>query len=364
LNDSQLHDVNEDYLRQALARAVRQSPAGPVEVKLLTGGRTGARVMSVGCGGDRFVLKQIPLRSWRTASTGVEPGGEGYLWQSGAVRDLGPGLRWPVLDVSIVADQHWLLMEDVSTGFRSRGQFTRADSTRLLDTIAGLHARYYESPALETLPLPRIGQQIHLFTKTYAQLTGRSKGPEWVDEFVDDFQVIEPFFAMFLDILGPKQADGFLALCDDLSWHDELAKQPSCLLHGDLRRANVAFLDDGVSLIDWEFSGVGPPASDAQEHCFLHYTCYPPDGTDYAIDACADLRDGYAEALERELGSAIDRGAFARSWSLGWLRWFVNLGFLLVDPIFPDGGTAEERAVIRARASAALAHALDIANGP
>jgi hypothetical protein len=358
-------EVDDAYLHGALKRAGESLPSEPMVTELLTGGRTGAQVILLKCAdAPGYVLKRVPLGGWRFAATDNACCGEGSLWHSGALRELGAGLRWPVIDVAHHPDngEDWVLMEDVSAGFRPRGAFTRDDSKSLFRAVASMHARYYEDEAVLSFPVPTLTQQFPLLTKPQLHLAGRGEQPAWVEQMVADVQVLPAFLPIFLEIIGASGADAYLDLIADSSWHDELASHPSTLLHGDLRRANVSFEGDGIALIDWEFAALGPPAADLQEHCFLHYCAYPPDGTKVAVDACDDLRDFYVEALEAELGRSIDRDAFARSWALGFVRWIANLGCLLVDPLFPDGGSPEQRESTKQHCLAAVHEALRIVN--
>jgi len=157
----------------------------------------------------------------------------------------------------------------------------------------------------------------------------------------------------FLEMLDPGDADFFIQLASDRSWHRGLDDATPTLNHGDLRRANIAFEGDRVTLLDWEFASRAPAACDLQWHWFLHFWAYPPsDGR--PPEARAPLRDFYLAELEAALGRPIDREEFKRTWDLGWLRVMSMIGFCLADAPNPAAPEARHRA----KASIALARAI------
>jgi hypothetical protein len=319
------------YLAAALARAGLAPPQAPVQVEALTGGRTGARVERLTAGDRQFVRKRIPAASWRQAGMGRPDGGEPALWRHRLA--LGPRVRWPVIDLAWDAehDTHLLLMEDVGAGIRGRAAFTRADSHLLVEALAGMHARFHGGAGLDGAPLPDVAGAIRVFTEPLLHVAGRRAADQpWVTAMLADFQVLGQLAPAFLERIGPARADDYLALCADDGWRRRMADHPATLLHGDTRRANIAFEGDGVALFDWELASVGPAACDLQWHVLLHYWAYPPDG-EPAGDPCDDLRDHHAAALEGHLGRPIDRAGFAESWGLGWLRAMASVGYVLAD---------------------------------
>src|SRR6185503_12481026 len=117
----------------------------------------------------------------------------------------------------------------------------------------------------------------------------------------------------FLDALGSADADFYVDLCrDHARIAGALARHPRTLVHGDLRRANIAFAGDEVVLFDWEFAAAGAAARDLEWHRFLQFWAYPPDDGRGPGDRGA-LVDAYVDALERERGAPVDRRAFDES---------------------------------------------------
>ena len=354
--------LNLDYLSAALERAGQPVPKGSFEIENLLGGRTGATVQRLVVGEQSYVLKFVRIDSWRIEGMGIKKGGEPLLWLHGITRDLPGIVQCPVLDVAFEkgAGRYWVLMEDVGEGIRERGQFTHADSRSLFLGLAEMHAVHYQSDVLDSAPLPQVSGPTRMFSTPVLQLSGRQQSDEpWLKNMIEDFQVVGAFLPLFLEILGPQLADAYLDLVADRRWYDFMEQSPATLLQGDLRRANIAFEPGRIVIFDWEFAAKGPPGCDLQWHCFLHFWGYPPDGVEPGAD-CDELRDEYADKLESELGRRIDRNAFLDGWNLGWIKVMAQLGYTLIDPIYPDGGTAEARKSIRQLCVRAVQRALDM----
>jgi thiamine kinase-like enzyme len=170
----------------------------------------------------------------------------------------------------------------------------------------------------------------------------------WVRRFIEDFQILSTLLPDFLAQIGGEDGAFYLDMCRHRSWHAALDAGPQTLLHGDLRRANIAFLEGGrVSLIDWEFAARGPAAADIAWHSFLHFWAYPIDQR--APEAReAELIEFYLDALARRRGQPVDRAVFGRQLDAAWLR-VLSLGFCLIDG--PEAGRPErcKGAIARAR---------------
>ena len=343
----------EDYLREAQARGVVPEGFRVAGLEPLTGGRTGARVIAIRPG---YVLKVLPRNTWRIAAMEAPDAGEGPLWLSGATRELPAPVACPTIDVAIHADndEWWMLMRDVSDGIRPRGAFTEGDERMLLAAIARLHAHYWDARnGLDALPLAQVRGTTAAFAEPVAFAAGRAQAPaDWVPRFVEDFTPLRMLLPRFLEMLGPGDADFYIRLASDRSWHRGLDEATPTLNHGDLRRANIAFEGDKVTLLDWELASRAPAACDLQHHWFLHFWAYPRDGR--PPEAHAPLREFYLAELEAALGRPIDRAEFERTWGLAWLRVMSMLGFCLAD--VPDPAAPEARQ--RAKAAIALARAI------
>jgi hypothetical protein len=343
-----------DYLREAEARGAVPAGFRVQGLEPLTGGRTGARVIAIRPG---YVLKVLPRDTWRVAAMQAPHAGEGPLWLSGATRELPAPVACPTVDVAVHVgnDEWWMLMRDVSDGIRPRGAFTEHDERLLLTAIARLHAHYWDgSNGLDALPLAPVRGTTAAFAEPVAFTAGRAApSADWVPRCVEDFTPLRMLLPAFLEMLDPGDADFYIRVASERSWHRGLDDATPTLNHGDLRRANIAFADKTVTLLDWEFASRAPAACDLQHHWFLHFWAYPPDDG-LPPEARAPLRDFYLAELEAALGQAIDRGEFERTWDLGWLRTLSMIGICLADT--PDPTATEARH--RAKAAIALARAI------
>jgi S-methylmethionine-dependent homocysteine/selenocysteine methylase len=351
------------YLAATLRRAGRplRDPADVVSIEPLLGGRTGAEVVRLRRRDTSYVVKTVPSANWRGAGTGCPDGGEPRLWLSGVTAFLPPQVRWPVLDVSLDATSNCyrMLMEDVGGGIRDRGRFTPTDSRELLRAVAHMHACCFEQEWVQRAPLPNVTGTVRVLAEPLLHAAGaRFSGEPWVPEVLRDFIVLGALLPGFLDLLGPQMADAYLALVADDRWQARLGQSRATLLHGDLRRANIAFENGRVALLDWEFAAAGPPACDIQWHLFLHYWAYPPDGT-RPDDDCDSLRDFYFRVFEEAIERRVDHAEFLEHWALGWIKTIATLGYLLYDPLHPNGGTPEARSAIRDLATRAVQRAIE-----
>lgn len=276
---------------------------------------------------------------------------EPALWLCGVTRALPAPLACPTIDVAFDAEhgEFWMLMDDVSGGIVPRGQFDEAGCRRLLEAMARLHARYWaRDDELAALPLLSLAQHTRMFTEPSAAVGGQLAPDGWIGQVLDTVTLFRTYVPVLLDVLGAADADFYLDLCQHPQrWLGPLERAPQTLIHGDLRRANIALLASSVTLFDWEFASRAPAAADIAWYGFLQFWCYPPrDGR--TPTERETLLSHYRQRLAVELGHRFDEQAFERAWQLSWLKVFAQLGFCLVDPLV---GTASPEEVTRARST-------------
>jgi len=348
-------DRFEDYLAEALGRAGLPPTLDRLQRTALTGGRTGATVERIErAGAEPLVLKRLSTDTWRETAMGGAPGGEARLWIDGVTRALPQPVECPMIDVARTAAGDWLmLMRDVSSGILARPAFDDERERVFLEAVAALHARFEDDPALDAMPLAPLRGTTRVFADPLVAVAGGADAiaasPPWVQRVVEDFQPLAALLPGFLKEIGSEDAAFYVGMCRDRGWHDALDAGPQTLLHGDLRRANIAFLPDGrVSLIDWEFAARGPAAADFAWHSFLHFWAYPID-TRVPDAREGELAEVYLDALARRRGRPVDRAVFGRQLDAAWLRVLAVVGFCLIDG--PEAGRAErcKRAIARAR---------------
>jgi hypothetical protein len=353
--------VDTAYLSSALARAGRTVPVTCLAVDRLDGGRVSRGVFSLRSDAGAFVLQRCGAERWRAELFGMTYN-EPALWLCGATRALPAPLACPTIDVAFDADhgECWMLMDDVSHGIAPRGSFDEAGCRRLLETTARLHAHYWDrDDELAALPLLSLEQHTRIFTDPCAAVGGRLEAARWIEQVLDKVTLFRTYVPVLLDVLGSADADFYLDLCQHPQrWFGPLSRAPKTLIHGDLRRANIALLASTVTLFDWDFASRAPAAADIAWYAFLHFWCYPPrDGRTPAERE--PLLSYYRQRLAAELGPRFHEPAFERAWQLSWLKAFAQLAFCHVDPLV---GTAAPEDVARARATcrAAVARAKQV----
>jgi hypothetical protein len=348
-------ELDAEYLSAALARAGRPMRVGHVDCSPLGGGRISANVFSLKADTGAFVLKKFAPEPWRLALFG-SAFNEPALWASGLTRNLPEPLSCPTIDIAFHRDRGecWMLMDDVSAGVAPRGSFDEATFRQLLDGLARLHGRYWEQTAvLAEAPVLTLEQHTAMFTDPCAAAAGQTKPTAWVAEVLDKVFVFRTYVPVLLDVLGSTDGDFYLDLYQHRDrWLAPLSRLSHTLVHGDIRRANVAALPPGrISLFDWDFACHAPAAADLTWYWFLHFWCYPPnDGL--APEDRKPLRDYYLRGLDDALGGRLDRQAFDCAWDLCWLKTFAQIGFCLADPLV---GTPSAHDIARVRAICAKA---------
>jgi Ser/Thr protein kinase RdoA (MazF antagonist) len=102
-----------------------------------------------------------------------------------------------------------------------------------------------------------------------------------VPRVVEEFMPLRLLLPVFLELLEPGDADFYIKMTQDRDWHQHLDDATPTLLHGDLRRANISFMEGKVILFDWEFAARGPAACDLQWSAFLNLMLWIASGPWY-----------------------------------------------------------------------------------
>ena len=351
------------FCQRALRRAQRPERPSRLEADRLDGGRISANVFSLRSDAGAFILKKFLPEPWRVELFGT-PFNEPALWAHGLTRDLPAPLTCPTIDIAYHRQRGecWVLMDDVSHGVAPRGTFDEASFRLLLDGLARLHARYWGHTAQQVeLPVLTLDQHTAMFTAPCAAAGGRTVPAGWVAEVLEKVFLFRTYVPVLLDVLGSADGDFYLDLCEHRSrWVAPLSRLPQTVVHGDIRRANIAVLPaGGVSLFDWDFAARAPAAADLAWYWFLHFWCYPPNDGRPPEDR-DPLKHYYMGRLEEALGT-LDRGEFELAWDLSWLKVFAQLGFCLVDSLVGEH-SAKDAARVRALCAKAIDRAKRIAD--
>jgi hypothetical protein len=217
-------------------------------------GWSGASMTLLRRGAERFVLKRDSLaRDWIARSTrdGPIPREAWFAVHGPAL----PGpLRAPYLGAGLDGDDVGILMPDLSaTLFDWDAPIAPDALERVLAALAALHGANRDAllPDGPWCPLP---ERLTLICRASLERPGPAR--DAVGER------ILPGWDAF-DRLAPAPVRRLVAdLGDDPTpLVEALRRQPSTLIHGDLKLANVGLAADGsVDLVDWQMVSVAPVA--------------------------------------------------------------------------------------------------------
>lgn len=300
--------------------------------------RVGSKIVTLDGGvAGQFVLKRIPMAVgnwWRdlTGSSDVES----VLWNAGITKELPHPLRSVHLDVSAMESlgEWWVVMRQVEIGSPDDPRFIQT----LIDGMAALHARHWQSESIRRLPLCRLEGVLAFNALPLIALSATQDIPSWVPEVqaVPEFETQAHWF----DLLTAPQHSFYVKLWENRSaWLPRLKSHPGTLTHGDFHRGNFLIQKDGtVAVVDWSLAGIAPGCLDAVYFEFMTLWC--DARREEMIPAlAAERRRLYDEALGRLLKPV----SVESPWELAWLAAFMQLAsragslqFLSSDPFERD----------------------------
>ena len=202
-----------------------------------------------------------------------------------------------------------MLMDDVSQASHRAAASTRRAFRLLLDGLARLHGRYWERTAELGRAADPDARPAHGDVHRSVRCGRRAGRADRLGGGGARQGLPVPHLrACPARRLGSADGDFYLDLCEHRDrWLAPLSRLPQTLIHGDLRRANIAVLPSGgMSLFDWDFACRAPAAADLAWYWFLHFWCYPPnDGR--APEDREPLKAYYVQRLDEALGGRLDR---------------------------------------------------------
>lgn len=222
-------------------------------------------------------------------------------------RDVGDyaGVRVPHAHFATVdedAGRTALVLEDIG---RARfgddlAGLDSADTGAVVDALASLHARWWESPRLAGFDWLRelgatVGQRLAEFPERFAVLLERHG-----DLVPDDVRRLSAR-------IGPQSAGVF----------ERLAGPPATMLHVDSHADNVAFLDGEPVLFDWQGVARGAGTVD-----IAHFLASALRGADRAAEPALFARWVYGLAVA---GVDADPVALRGAYRAASLRWWIGV---------------------------------------
>ncbi|MDP9351886.1 MAG: aminoglycoside phosphotransferase family protein [Chloroflexota bacterium] len=252
--------------------------------------------------GPRYILKRIsPAKDSAIGDSKDYLNRSVTLWRHGLLDRLPSEVVHAVVACSHDGAGYAILMHDVSAALMSGGgQFTLADHARFLDTMASMHAEFWEDPQLSD---PRLG----LRSRSYFFTDSQSGAEGWA--FIEE--LLEPDVAEVVRTL----------LRDSRPIYDALMRYPSTLVHNDFWWANLGIVREEPSrvvLLDWDFATLAPPAVELAYYIGENSRLLPVSNEAVVED--------YRSSLARRLGARRDEDWWLPQLDLGFLGCFLRRG--------------------------------------
>jgi hypothetical protein len=206
-------------------------------------GRSGSLLERVTlAGGEVLVVKHVRDGGDWIMRASHDHGRAAELWSSGVLGRVPEVIDHAVLGAEQVTGGWVVIMRDVSAALvPDHARISRADSRRVLEAAAALHAAFADGPPLRLCPLAdRYGFLSPATARREAG--GADEVPGLIGRGWERFAEIAP-----ADVAGPvlavaERPEPFAAA---------LSAFPSTLVQGDLKLGNLGFTEDRVVMLDW-----------------------------------------------------------------------------------------------------------------
>ncbi|MGM0460408.1 MAG: phosphotransferase, partial [Bacteroidota bacterium] len=201
-----------------------------------------------------LILKEVNLNDdWFSYRTGDTLGREAAILDVPELKSIFEIFFLPYHAIGTAPSKIGLLMEDLSNGLfpNERIKLDQTDQDLMLDKLAELHAGYWESPVMETLPWLH---QMEDFIYIMGPLDHLNYTGIWAESLP---QMVKESWEMAKTLLPQHLHELFLMPAGDITrpWED----LPRTFVHGDTKIANFAKGSDGrLCLLDWAFAGHAP----------------------------------------------------------------------------------------------------------
>ena len=281
-----------------LVDVVRREPLAVAD------GRSGSLLERVVlAGGETLVVKHVRDGGDWIMRASHDRGRAAELWSSGVLARVPEVIDHAVLGAEQVEDGWVVIMRDVSAALVPEdARITRADSRRVLEAAAALHAAFAGGPPLDLCPL----------ADRYAFLSPATARREagGADEVP---ALIGRGWERFAEVVAADVAEPVLAV---LERPGTLAAALSAfgptLIQGDLKLGNLGFTTDRVVMLDWGTqTGWAPPAVEVAWYLAINWS---------RIDATREqvLDDFRAAEGERHDADALRLALLGGLVQLGW----------------------------------------------
>lgn len=232
-------------------------PTSPDAVRDMTpmlghGGLSGADLFRGSLGdGTRVVIKRShPGQDLFQRLLGHAESLELALWQEGVFDRLPAAVSSPTIGGWVDRDGTWIVMQDL--GSRILGPDHAYDEREIDQLLGALDALHNSGlrPKSRT-PLDKV---VGMFSHGHVSA---------LDDSPDLASRIDRGWSVFRDMTSPWLAARVVALAKELGpLISALAERPAGFCHGDVAGVNMAWDGDGLVLLDWGQTFIGPPSLD------------------------------------------------------------------------------------------------------
>lgn len=286
----------------------RHGLAGVPEEPFPNDGWSGASMTLLRRGDERFVLKRDSLaRDWIARSTRDGPIPR-EAWFAVHGPPLPAPLRAPYLGAGLDGDDVGILMPDLSATLFEWDEPIASDALdRVLAALAALHGTN-RNDLLRDGPWCPLPERLTLICRASLERPGPARDavggrilPGW-DAFD---RLAPPRVRQLVADLGDEPAPLVAAL----------RRQPSTLIHGDLKLANVGLGPAGsVDLVDWQMVSIAPVAVELGWFLVANVASLP-----LPADAVLARYESHAGSIGRDgADAAILVGLLLRGWRKGY----------------------------------------------
>ena len=234
-----------ETLSERLNRAVTRVEIRPFKEHY---GLAGSQLSYVETDAERLVLKQMSITSdWIMYVSDDDQGRSVTLWEYGLLDQLLPTVEHKIVGAARDGEGWAILMEDLTGKILNWEDFLPKFVPVFLDTLARIHATFWNDPRLRD-PRLGLGDAAYMlnFYPRAREYTGDAHGvlSHW---FREGWEVMEKLLdaAVFRQMMALHE--------DPAPLLNALSRYPATLLHGDYRHNNLAFNGKPIA-IDWQMA--------------------------------------------------------------------------------------------------------------